>query len=449
MPGDVARDCQQALGPTVSPPDRRDLHIPPLRRTLEGFGGPLEMPRTPRQGRPERRLGVRLRLSLPEPGPVAALDLAEVVGLHHGEAALVHEGQPGVGVEHLDAVGRGGKNAAHERGIRLLLGGSVPLGRTIPQDLQETLVPAAFVHQRHHLAVGPEQGPVPAQVPALVGAAPVQKGRTHLLLGDALGHVLLGEEHPRRPASHFGLGPAEDPFSPRGPARHEALQVHGDDGVVDGAFQDGLVTPVLLPSQAHGASQLQGRHDLVRERAQHEGLRRRQLVRLGVEDTQRTESDAIGGPERGARVEPNLGPTHDERIFRGPRVACQILDLEHVILSDREGTDRLGQGRLALVEAEFGLEPLALAIEERDQRDGHAADLGRHLHEIVELGLGGRVEDVVAGQRGMPARLDPNASVDHAPCRPFSSHRPHSDAATGTGCPDDFRIRFDSSSRGD
>ena len=66
----------------------------------------------------------------------------------------------------------------------------------------------------------------------------------------------------------------------------------------------------------------------------------------------------------------------------------------------------------------------------------------------VELGLGGRVEDVVAGQRGMPARLDPNASVDHAPCRPFSSHRPHSDAATGTGCPDDFRIRFDSSSRG-
>ena len=56
-------------------------------------------------------------------------------------------------------------------------------------------------------------------------------------------------------------------------------------------------------------------------------------------------------------------------------------------------------------QAEVGLEPLALRVDQRDQRDRHAAQLRGGARDGVERGLGQRVEHAQLAQRGEAARL--------------------------------------------
>ncbi len=51
--------------------------------------------------------------------------------------------------------------------------------------------------------------------------------------------------------------------------------------------------------------------------------------------------------------------------------------------------------RLGRVEADPGLEPLSLGVDQADQRDRRAAERRGDARQVVERGLGLGVEDVV------------------------------------------------------
>ena len=69
--------------------------------------------------------------------------------------------------------------------------------------------------------------------------------------------------------------------------------------------------------------------------------------------------------------------------------------------------------RLLLLGAVRGLEPLSIAVDERDQRDRCPADLGRELDDLVEDGLRDAVEDLVRVERSLARGFSCRAS-DHA-----------------------------------
>lgn len=69
------------------------------------------------------------------------------------------------------------------------------------------------------------------------------------------------------------------------------------------------------------------------------------------------------------------------------------------------GADRGGQRRLAHAKPGFRLEPLAFGINEIDHRNRRATGRRGQLHDLVELLLGVRVEDLEVAKRGKPALL--------------------------------------------
>ena len=67
----------------------------------------------------------------------------------------------------------------------------------------------------------------------------------------------------------------------------------------------------------------------------------------------------------------------------------RIGDDEDLGLVERVGAEGLDAGRLLRFgEADLGLEPLAVLIDQRDERDGRAANLRGHGGEVVEFLLG-------------------------------------------------------------
>lgn len=69
------------------------------------------------------------------------------------------------------------------------------------------------------------------------------------------------------------------------------------------------------------------------------------------------------------------------------------------------GADGLVERRLAWIEPDPGLEPLPVAGDEADQRDGGIAQQGGEVDDIVEALLGGGIEDAVSVERGEALRL--------------------------------------------
>ena len=59
-------------------------------------------------------------------------------------------------------------------------------------------------------------------------------------------------------------------------------------------------------------------------------------------------------------------------------------------------------GRLGCVQAHAGLEPLAVGVDQADQRDGDAELLGGELDDAIEAFLGRRVQDEQLSQRLEP-----------------------------------------------
>ncbi len=126
----------------------------------------------------------------------------------------------------------------------------------VAQDLEEAHRDTFRGAEGHHLAAGPELGPVLAQVPALVGRAPGLGGAPHLGGGTVGRPVLRREEGRGWPTEHFPGRPAQNALCTRVPGGDPPLAVAGDDGEGDGAVED---LPVVSRLEC-GALLAQPRH---------------------------------------------------------------------------------------------------------------------------------------------------------------------------------------------
>ena len=123
----------------------------------------------------------------------------------------------------------------------------------VAQDLQKAGRLLVVVEKRHHLAAGEEARPVGPQMPALVACLSFRERQTHLALMDAVRHVLAREDRLDRPADHLLGAPAERRFSGLVPGGDGAVEIGGDDGIVDRALDD---QPIAGLGAVEGTAQI-------------------------------------------------------------------------------------------------------------------------------------------------------------------------------------------------
>jgi hypothetical protein len=130
----------------------------------------------------------------------------------------------------------------------------------------------------------------------------------------------------------------------------------------------------------------------------------------------------VAAADHRARVEAVGRRPGDEGVLGGPRVGGQVRDDEKVNGLDRVGADRAVDRQLALAEAKLRLEPLALGVDEADERDRGPADIGGDPHEIVVERLRLGIEDREVAQlrdpgRGAPAPVGRSGFRERVRCR--------------------------------
>ena len=151
------------------------------------------------------------------------------------------------------------------------------------------------------------------------------------------------------------------------------------------------------------AAHLDFAHDLAGEGLECLDLVVSELVGADVDDAEGTDGVAIGADERGAGVEADVLIADDEGIAGEAGVGGGIGHLHKEPIGDGVVAEGQGAGRFGDVGAGLGLEPLAVVIEDADEADGGAADAGGEGGDVVEGGLGGRVEEA-GGVDGGKAR---------------------------------------------
>jgi len=194
--------------------------------------------------------GIGMPLALPEARPRAALDVIEVADFHHLHAALAHEGQAAVEVEHLDAVGGRRQDTAHKLGVGLFLRGGVALLRAVAERLDETLVRPVEPSQRGHVADRVEPAAVFAQMPAHVLGMPLVEDDRHLLPRAAGSPVLRREDPLDGLPAHFLSRPAQDALGPDVPVGHIARGVRDDYGHLARAVENRALARLALGETA-------------------------------------------------------------------------------------------------------------------------------------------------------------------------------------------------------
>jgi hypothetical protein len=127
--------------------------------------------------------------------------------------------------------------------------------------------------------------------------------------------------------------------------------------------------------------------------AQRLDVRRCRASRLVAEHAQRADGRPVAHLERHAHVRADERIAHHERVVGEPVIEARVLDHHHVVTGDGVGAERHLPRRRPHVPAVTGLEPLPVAVDERDQRDGEVADRRRKRDDVVERGLRGGVED--------------------------------------------------------
>jgi hypothetical protein len=120
-------------------------------------------------------------------------------------------------------------------------------------------------------------------------------------------------------------------------------------------------------------------------------------TRLGIEHGERADGEA-------ARLQGDTRVEADGRLPRHPRVGLQgglgrgILDDQGAVLVDHAPAERDPPPHMRQARAVSRLDPLAVGVDEGDRGDRRAGQAGGHGRDPVELGLGGRAQDVKALQ---------------------------------------------------
>lgn len=95
--------------------------------------------------------------------------------------------------------------------------------------------------------------------------------------------------------------------------------------------------------------------------------------------------------ERSPSVKPDFWAGQDQRIIRKAIVELGVRNHPELSLMDRMRTKRDTPRSFLDVEANARFEPLALFVDERDERDGSFTNASRKVGEIVEFLFWGRV----------------------------------------------------------
>jgi hypothetical protein len=139
--------------------------------------------------------------------------------------------------------------------------------------------------------------------------------------------------------------------------------------------------------------------------AQGPTLGRGQLPRHAVEDTDGADGVRAVEDDRGARVEAELVVADDEQTVREAGIRPGVRHLQHVVVLDRVGAERLVASGLLVVDPDLGLDPLPLGVDQADHADRGAADLRGQQRDVVEVVLRRGVEHPGLAEGGQAALL--------------------------------------------
>ena len=155
------------------------------------------------------------------------------------------------------------------------------------------------------------------------------------------------------------------------------------------------------------------------EIAQRGKVARREMAGLGVDDAEGAEGRQRVGiavmmrAQRHTGIEADMGFALHERIVGEARIGAGILDQEQIIFMDGVRAEGLVAGRFAHLAHALGrLEPLAVLVHQRHQRDGTIEQPLRQRGQRVEFPLRRRIEDVEARQLAQAGVLQ---RLMHAP----------------------------------
>jgi hypothetical protein len=153
-------------------------------------------------------------------------------------------------------------------------------------------------------------------------------------------------------------------------------------------------------------------------------LIRPEAARPAVDHAQRAERLAARRHQRRAGVEADVGLGDEQGIVGEARIGSGVRHDEQTALEDGVPAERHRARRLGEICADARLEPLAMLVDERQQRDRRLADERRQRRQIVERLLGRGIEDVVTAERLEAARLvGRGAGWFHSGSTPVSSGR--------------------------
>ncbi len=175
----------------------------------------------------------------------------------------------------------------------------------------------------------------------------------------------------------------------------------GLEGVLD-AVVDLVALDFLLPQRE---AQIQFAHHLAGKRVKGSLLEIIQRIGLVVQHAERSDWHAVLRLEQRAGIEAQAICGHAEFIVGRAGILVGVVDLDKIGAEHDVRADRGDQRGFARADADFGLEPLAVFIDQIDHRDRHIADLRGQFHDLIEIRLARRIEDFILAKGFQPERL--------------------------------------------
>ena len=171
----------------------------------------------------------------------------------------------------------------------------------------------------------------------------------------------------------------------------------------------------------HRPPELDERDHLAGEHEKRADLLIRQCADHDVEHGQRPERVTRAVDEWHAGVKTDARRGDHQRVVREALIVAGIGDDAEIVAEDRVSQQRGAVGYLRIVEAEMRFQPVAIFIDESDERDRAIDDEPGQLRDLVERTLGRRVEHVVGSKRFDPCRFARWMGCGHGSARFYRS----------------------------
>ncbi len=117
-----------------------------------------------------------------------------------------------------------------------------------------------------------------------------------------------------------------------------------------------------------------------------------EMAHLAVDHAQRANPAAVRRGQRNAGIEAHVRRTGDERVVGKAGIETRVVDHQAVLVLDRVGAERGHARGFVQIDPHARLEPLAVGVDQRDQRNGHTEQATGQTRDAVEPFFGRGVE---------------------------------------------------------